>query len=319
MAEVTRLVMGCADVGNLWRAIGDGDAAALLGAAWECGIRRFDTAPHYGLGLSERRLGAFLAGRPRAGFAVSTKVGRRLVPSPGTAHRTDADHGFAVPADHRRVWDFTPSGIRACLAGSLERLGLDRIDVALLHDPEEQDGDAGPSIASGTAALAALRTEGLVGAVGIGSKSVDALLAAVRTGAVDVVLVAGRYTLLEQSAAEVLLPECAARGVEVLVAGVFNSGLLATPRPMPGDRYEYAAAPPALLARARELAARCAVHGVELPAAALQFPLRHPAVARVVLGAADAEQVRHNVRRAAEPVPEALWAALTECGLVPAW
>lgn len=309
MAEVTRLVMGCADVGNLWRAVGDREAAALLGAAWACGIRRFDTAPHYGLGLSERRLGAFLAGRPRASFAVSTKVGRRLVPSPGTAHRPD-HHGFAVPADHRRVWDFTPDGIRACLAGSLQRLGLDGVDVALLHDPEEQDGDVAATIASGIETLAALRASGLVGAVGIGSKSVDALLAAVRTGAVDVVLVAGRYTLLEQPAAETLLPECAARGVEVLVAGVFNSGLLATPDPAPGDRYEYAAAPPALLARARELAARCAAHGVELPAAALQFPLRHPAVTRVVLGAADAEQVRANVRRAAEPVPDALWAEL---------
>jgi D-threo-aldose 1-dehydrogenase len=216
-----------------------------------------------------------------------------------------------VPADQRRVWDFSPAGIRASLAGSRQRLGLDRIDVAMLHDPDEQEPSAvGPAITSGLAALATLRAEGAVDMIGIGSKSTDALLTAVRTGLVDVVMVAGRYTLLEQPAAEQLLPECAERGITVLAAAVFNSGLLATPDPGPDARYEYGTVPPAVLARARTLAARCAEHGVELPTAALQFPLRHPAVGRVVLAGADAAQVRQNVARVAAPVPEQLWAEL---------
>lgn len=309
-ADAGRLVMGCANAGNLWQAITDDEATALLAAAWDGDIRWFDTAPHYGLGLSERRLGTFLRGRPRAEFVVSTKVGKRLVPSPETAGQWD-DQGFAVHADQRRVWDFSPAGIRASLAGSLARLGLDRVDAALLHDPDEQASAAvGPAITSGLAALAELRADGAVDMIGIGSKSTDALLVAVRTGLVDVVMVAGRYTLLEQPAAEQLLPECAERGIRVLVAGVFNSGLLATPDPGPDARYEYAAVPPTILSRARALAARCADHGVELPAAALQFPLRHPAVGRVVIAGADAAQVRQNLARAAAPVPEELWAEL---------
>jgi D-threo-aldose 1-dehydrogenase len=310
MVAADRLAMGCANAGNLWQAITDDEAAALLGAAWDGGIRWFDTAPHYGLGLSESRLGAFLAGRLREEFVVSTKVGKLLVPSPETAGRWD-DQGFAVPADRRRVWDFSPAGVRASLAGSLQRLGLDRVDIALLHDPDEQEAAAvGPAITSGLAALAALRAEGTVDMIGIGSKSTDALLAAVRTGLVDVVMVAGRYTLLEQPAAEQLLPECAERGITVLVAGVFNSGLLATPAPGPDARYEYGTVPPGVLARARELARRCTAQGVELPTAALQFPLRHPAVARVVIAGADAAQVQQNLARAGAPVPEQLWAEL---------
>lgn len=309
-ADPGRLAMGCANAGNLWQAITDDEAAALHGAAWDSGIRWFDTAPHYGLGLSERRLGAFLAGQPRDEFVVSTKVGKLLVPSPETAGRWD-EQGFAVHADQRRVWDFSPAGIRASLAGSRQRLGLDRIDVALLHDPDEQAPAAvGPAITSGLGALAALREAGTVDMIGIGSKSTDALLAAARTGLVDVVMVAGRYTLLEQPAAEWLLPECAERGITVLVAGVFNSGLLATSDPGPDARYEYGDVPPSVLARARSLAARCTAHGVELPTAALQFPLRHPAVGRVVIAGADAAQVRQNVERAAAPVPDELWAEL---------
>ncbi|MGI5131429.1 aldo/keto reductase [Pseudonocardia sp. CA-107938] len=309
MIGTDRLAMGCANVGNLWQAITDDEAAALLASAWDAGIRWFDTAPHYGLGLSERRLGQFLAGRPDAEFVVSTKVGKLLVPSPETAGQWD-EQGFAVPAEWRRAWDFTREGVRASLAASAERLGC-RIEVALLHDPDEQEPAAvGPSITSGMAALAELREEGAVDRIGIGSKSTDALLAAVRTGLADVVMIAGRYTLLEQPAAARLLPECADRGVEVLVAGVFNSGLLATSDPGPDAHYEYGAVPPAVLEKARELAARCTAHGVELPTAALQFPLRHPAVRRIVIAGADAAQVRQNVARLAEPVPDELWAEL---------
>jgi D-threo-aldose 1-dehydrogenase len=301
MLELGRLGHGAANIGNLYRPMSDEDAWAVLDAAWASGIRHFDTAPHYGLGLSERRLGAFLATKPRDEYVVSTKVGRLLRPSPETADRLDDENQFAVPASLKRVWDFSARGVRASLEESLERLGLDAVDVLYLHDPDEHDPVA--DIASGAPALAALRDEGLVRAVGIGSKSSEALVTAVRTGALDLVMVAGRYTLLEQ-AAEVVAA-CGEAGVGIVAAAVFNSGLLATPQP--GGRYEYGAVPAALLERARRLAGACERHGVTLPEAALQFPLREPAVRSVVVGAASAEQVRENARRLEVEIPEALW------------
>ena len=295
------LGQGAANVGNLYRAMTDEQAWAVLDAAWECGIRYFDTAPHYGLGLSERRLGAFLAGKPRAEYVVSTKVGRLLRPSPETADRLDDANQFAVPASLQRAWDFSAGGIRASLEESLGRLGLDRVDVLFLHDPDEHDLAA--DLATGVPALAALRDEGLVREIGIGSKSTEALLAAVRTGALDLAMVAGRYTLLEQ--ADGLVAACRENGVEIVAAAVFNSGLLSTPRP--GDRYEYGAVPADVLARAKRLAEVCERHGVTLPEAALQFPLREPVVRSVVVGAASPEQVRENARRITVNIPEALW------------
>jgi D-threo-aldose 1-dehydrogenase len=300
-AAATKLGHGAANVGNLYRAMTDEEARAVLDAAWDCGIRYFDTAPHYGLGLSERRLGAFLAGKPRAEYVVSTKVGRLLRPSPETADRLDDENQFAVPASLRRVWDFSAAGIRASLQESLERLGLDAVDVLYLHDPDEHDLAA--DLATGVPALAALRDEGLVREVGIGSKSTEALLAAVRTGALDLAMVAGRYTLLEQ--ADELVAACREHGVGIVAAAIFNSGLLSTPRP--GDRYEYGAVPADVLARAERLAEVCERHGVTLPEAALQFPLREPAVRSIVVGAATPEQVRENARRFAVAIPEALW------------
>jgi D-threo-aldose 1-dehydrogenase len=298
---VGELGLGAANVGNLYRAISDEDAWAVLEAAWESGIRSFDTAPHYGLGLSERRLGAFLATKPRADYVVSTKVGRLLRPSPETADRLDEPNQFAVPASLKRVWDFSAGGIRASLEESLERLGLQRVDIIYLHDPDEHDLAA--DLATGVPAVAALRDEGLVGAVGIGSKSTEALVAAVRTGALDLAMVAGRYTLLEQ--ADEVVAACRETGVGIVAAAVFNSGLLSTPRP--GGRYEYGAVPSELLERARRIAGVCERHGVTLPEAALQFPLREPVVRSVVVGAASAEQVRENARRMEAEIPEALW------------
>ena len=295
------LGLGAANVGNLYRAISDEDARAVLDAAWESGIRHYDTAPHYGLGLSERRLGAFLATKPRSEYVVSTKVGRLLRPSPETAGRLDDENQFAVPASLRRVWDFTAAGIRASLEESLERLGLERVDVVYLHDPDEHDLAA--DLASGIPAVAALRDEGLVDAVGIGSKSAEALTAAVRTGGLDLAMVAGRYTLLEQ--ADDLVAACLETGVGIVAAAVYNSGLLATPDL--GSRYEYGAVPAEVLERARRIADVCERHGVTLPEAALQFPLREPAVRSVVVGAASPEQVRENVRRMQVEIPEALW------------
>jgi D-threo-aldose 1-dehydrogenase len=298
---VGELGLGAANVGNLYRAMGDEDAWAVLDAAWESGIRHFDTAPHYGLGLSERRLGAFLATKPRGDYVVSTKVGRLLRPSPETADRLDEPNQFAVPASLKRVWDFSADGIRAGLEESLERLGLQRVDVLYLHDPDEHDLAA--DLATGIPAVAALRDEGLVEAVGIGSKSTDALVAAVRTGALDLAMVAGRYTLLEQ--ADEVVAACRETDTGIVAAAVFNSGLLATPRP--GGRYEYGTVPAELLARAERIAAVCERHGVTLPEAALQFPLREPAVHSVVVGAATPEQVRENARRMRVEIPEALW------------
>jgi D-threo-aldose 1-dehydrogenase len=292
---------GAANVGNLYRAMTDEEAWAVLDAAWEAGIRYFDAAPHYGLGLSERRLGAFLAGKPRGEYTVSTKAGRLLRPSPETADRLDDENQFAVPASLRRVWDFSADGIRTSLEESLQRLGLDRVDVLFLHDPDEHDLEAG--LDSSVPALAALREEGLVSEVGIGSKSTEALLAAVRTGALDLAMVAGRYTLLEQAGA--LVAACRENGVGIVAAAVYNSGLLASPRP--GGRYEYGDVPADVLARAERLAQVCERHGVTLPEAALQFPLREPAVRSVVVGAATPEQVRENARRFAVEIPEALW------------
>jgi D-threo-aldose 1-dehydrogenase len=305
------LGLGCAQLGNLYEERTDEESLAIVDAAWDAGIRYFDTAPHYGLGLSERRLGAALAGRPRADFTVSTKVGRLLEPTDEGG--LDLADGFAVPRTHRRVWDFSRDGVRRSIEESLTRLGLDRIDIALLHDPEHLPEQA---LREGFPALLELRAEGIVGAVGSGSKDAGMLTRVVAECTPDVVMVAGRYTLLEQPAAAELLPACAAAGVGVLAVGVFNSGLLAEDVPRDGLPYEYGAAPSQLLRRAAQLAEACAAHGTTLPAAAIAFPARHPAVAAVVVGADSAEQVRRNAALFAAPPPDALWPDLVQRGLL---
>ncbi|GAB2998083.1 aldo/keto reductase [Amycolatopsis acidiphila] len=307
------LGLGAANLGNLYAPMGDEQAHAVLETAWECGIRYFDTAPHYGLGLSERRLGAFLATKPREEFVVSTKVGRLLVPDPGGVG-LDVANLFHVPAGHRRVWDFSADGVRRGLDESLARLGLGSVDLVYLHDPEEYG--LGAALAEGLPAVAALRDEGLVSAVGMGSKSVEALAAGARSGLLDVLMVAGRCTLLDQSAFDEVLPECRARSVEVVAAAVFNSGLLATATPSESAHYEYAAVPPDVLVKAREIAAVCAEFEVELPAAALHYPLRDPVVRTVVAGAATADEVRQNHERSRGSVPDELWTTLRDKGLI---
>lgn len=305
---------GAANVGNLYRAIGDEEARAILEAAWDSGVRYFDTAPHYGLGLSERRLGAFLATKPREEFVVSTKVGRLLVPNPSGADTLDLAHDFAVPADHRRVWDFTAAGVRRSLEESLERLGLDRVDVVYVHDPERHDLEL--ALRDGLPAAAALREEGLVTAVGVGSMDTAALRAAASSGLADLLMVAGRYTLVDRSAADEVLPACRAHGVGVVAAAVFNSGLLADDEPRDDALFDYVPATPEMLARTRRIAALCREHGVSLPTAALQFPLRESLVRSVVVGGATPEHVRENAARMAAPVPERLWDTLRDEGLV---
>jgi D-threo-aldose 1-dehydrogenase len=306
-----RLGLGCAQLGNLYQERSDADARAIVEAAWDAGIRYFDTAPHYGLGLSERRLGAALAGRPRAQYTVSTKVGRLLEPTADGGD--DLADGFAVPRTHRRVWDFSRDGVRRSIEESLQRLGLDRVDIALLHDLEHRPEEA---LRHGYPALAELRAEGVVGAIGAGSKDADMLARVVQECGPDVVMVAGRYTLLEQPAAARLLPACTAAGVGVFAVGVFNSGLLAEDTPRAGLHYDYGAAPPHLVRRAAQIAEVCAEHGTTLPAAAIAFPARHPAVTTVVLGADSADQVRRNAELSVTPPPESLWAGLAERGLL---
>jgi D-threo-aldose 1-dehydrogenase len=308
--EVTELGFGAAPIGNLYREVSAAEARDAVDAAWAAGVRYFDTAPHYGLGLSERRLGAALADRPRAEYVLSTKVGRLLRPQPGGG---PDPAGFVVPATHRRVWDFSADGVRRSLASSLERLGLDRIDVVLLHDPDEHWAQA---VSQAYPALARLRDEGVVGAIGVGMNQWQMPARFVRETDLDVVLLAGRYTLLEQPAADELLPLCAERGVSVLAAGVFNSGLLARPEVPQDATYDYAPAPAGLLAKARRIAAVCRRHGTSLPRAAAWFPLGHPAVASVVLGTHHAAQVTENAGLFAEPLPAELWADLRAEGLL---
>ncbi len=308
---VGELSLGCAQLGNLYLEVSDEDARSTVDAAWENGIRHFDTAPHYGLGLSERRLGAALADRPRSGYVLSSKVGRLLEPLPAVDGLDD--DGFAVPRTHRRVFDFSRDGIRRSFAESLERLGVERLDIAYLHDPDDHISEV---LASGVAALAELRAEGAVTAIGAGMNASAPLARLVRETDVDVVMLAGRYTLLDQSSLDDLLPACAERGVAVVAAGVFNSGILARPEPPEHAKYDYADAPAELLGRAHAIARVCARYATTLPDAAIAFPLAHPAVVSVCVGARSPGQIRRNVEMYADGVPTELWVELKERGLL---
>jgi aryl-alcohol dehydrogenase-like predicted oxidoreductase len=308
---VTELALGCAALGNLFQPVTDEAAHATVEAAWDAGIRTFDTAPHYGLGLSERRLGAALRDRPRDTYTLSTKVGRLLVPSPDGGVGDDLAHGFAVPAAHRRVWDFSADGVLRSLEASLERLGLDHVDVVLLHDPDDH---ADQALDEAYPALERLRTEGVIGAIGVGMNQSALPARFMRETDIDVVLLAGRYTLLEQDGLTELLPEAAARGRSVVIGGVFNSGLLTAPRP--DATYDYAPAPQPVLDRALRLLEVCERHGVPLRAAALRFPFGHRAVASVLTGARSPQEVRDTVEQLRRPLPHALWDELRAEGLL---
>ncbi|MFI8455421.1 aldo/keto reductase [Kitasatospora sp. NPDC085464] len=308
---VGELAFGAAGIGNLFTPLTDADAEQAVAAAWECGVRYFDTAPHYGLGLSERRLGRALRGRPRDQYVLSTKVGRLLRPAPEPAG-DDLAHGFAVPATRHRVWDFSAAGVRRSIEDSLERLGLDRIDVVYLHDPDDH---AEQALAEAYPELARLRAEGMVGAIGVGMNQAELLTRFVRETDLDAVLLAGRYSLLDQRGLTELLPLAAERGVGVVIGGVFNSGLLADPRP--GATFDYAAAPAELIARALDLKAVCEKHGVPLRAAALRFPFGHPAVVSVLVGTRNAGEARDAAAMLRHPVPDELWAELKDRDLLP--
>ncbi|MEV5904347.1 aldo/keto reductase [Streptomyces sp. NPDC052127] len=307
---VSPLAFGAAVIGNLFTEVGEEQAHEAVAAAWQQGIRYFDTAPHYGLGLSERRLGAALREHPRSRYTVSTKVGRRLEATDGGGD--DLADGFAVPATHRRVWDFSADGVRRTLEASLERLGLDRVDVVYLHDPDEH---AEQAFREGYPALEKLRAEGVVGAIGAGMNQAEMLTRFVRDTDVDVVLCAGRYTLLDQRAGVELLPAAVERGVSVVVGGAFNSGLLADPRP--GATFDYARAPAGLLDRALRMKETAERHGITLRAAALAFCAAHPAVASVLVGTRSAAEVRDCAEQFTTQVPVAFWQELRDTGLLP--
>ncbi len=307
---LTRLVLGCAPLGGLFAPVSDEDAAATLDAAWRAGIRAFDTAPHYGVGLAEERLGAALRSWPRAQVAVSSKVGRLLVP---TDEDVDGAEGFFATPRRRRVRDDSRDGVRRSVEQSLERLGTDHLDIALVHDPDDHFAAARDAAIP---ALVELRDEGVVRAVGVGMNQTAMLERFVAETDIDCVLVAGRYSLLDASAAAGLFPACQARGVAVLAAGVFNSGILADPRP--GATFDYAPASADLVERATAIRAVCGRHGVAIAAAALHYVLAHPAVTAAVVGARSAYEVSENVRHLATPVPSELFDELEAEGLLAA-
>jgi len=305
-ADLGRLGLGTAGIGNLFHEVSDEEARAIVAAAWDGGVRYFDTAPHYGLGLAERRLGAALASYPRSEYLLSTKVGRILEPtSPGVSGLDD--EGFVVPAAYRRVWDPSPAGVRRSLTESLERIGTEWIDIAYLHDPDEYDLEGG--VTAGMPALAEVKEAGLVRAIGIGSKSVAALAMAVRTGLCDLVMVAGRLTILDDSGAE-LTELCQQHRVGIVNVGVFNSGALAAPRPSPGLHFEYAPITPERLAELERVHEVCAEFGVSVTDAALQFSWQLPGVVNVTVGASKASQIGKSLAGMSVEIDPALWPAL---------
>lgn len=318
---VTRLGLGGASIGGLYRDVPDDEAVALVEHAWDAGVRYFDTAPLYGYGRSERRFGRALAARPRDAFVLSTKVGRLVreaaaLPPGVDIDRQDLDGTpdayYADVGTRRIVFDYSADGVRRSLEESLDRLGLDRVDVAYIHDPDDHWQAA---IDGAYPALEALRAEGRIGAIGAGMNQAPMLARFVRETDVDVLLVAGRYTLLDHAALADLLPACERRGVAVTIGGVMNSGLLADPGA--GARFNYRAAPPELIERAGRLGAVCARHGVALRAAAIQFPLAHPAVVSLIAGVRTVDHLDEYPAAMRLPIPPDLWAELRHEGLIP--
>lgn len=304
-----QLTLGCAQIGNLGAAMSDETAQAILETAWAGGIRRFDTAPHYGLGLSERRLGQFLATKPREQFVVSTKVGRLLVPVDAAGPDVQDDEGFAVPRTHRRRWDFSADGIVASFEASRERLGLDQVDILYLHDPEEHVEEA---LTGGVRGLSFLRESGMVTETGIGNKNVDVLEEMITRASFDRIMLAGRYTLLDQSADPTLFAACRKRGVLVDNAAVFNSGILAR-SPVPDDaQFEYATATSEILDRARAIDSKLKARGISLAAGALAFARRLEIFNSIVVGAADPSQLASILEWWNTQVPASVWRTLEE-------
>jgi D-threo-aldose 1-dehydrogenase len=309
------LGMGGAPLGNLFTVVEEADARASLAAAWDGGIRHFDTAPHYGAGLSEHRMGEFLRGKPRDEFTISTKVGRMLTAAQDVP---ELDQGFVRALPFRRSVDYSYAGAMRSIEDSLQRMGLSRFDIVYIHDvSEDWHGPAWTqrmqeAMTGAAVALTELRRQGVIRAWGLGVNLVAPCLVALEQAEPDLFLIAGRYTLLDHTALAELFPACAAKGVKCVLGGPYNSGLLAG-----GTTFNYETAPPELAARAQAIGAICAGHGVDLKAAALQFCAAHPQVAVVIPGARNAAEAAENARLMAAPIPPALWADLRAAGLLP--
>jgi D-threo-aldose 1-dehydrogenase len=304
---VTQFGLGTAPLGGLFAPVSDTEAEATIVRAWSLGVRYFDTAPLYGFGLAEQRLGRFLRTRPRDEYVVSTKVGRLLRAS----ERSSEDDHYKGTSNLRPQFDYSYDGVMRSVDESLARLGLDRIDILLVHDPDDHYDAA---VSGAFRALQKLRDDGSVRAIGAGMNQSEMLTRFAQTVPVDCFLLAGRYTLLDQGALDALFPICLARNIGILLGGIYNSGILADPDGTAKFNYEDADA--ALMARARELDALCKQHGTSLKAAAIQFVLAHPAVTVALQGARSAVEAADNVAMANTHVPPAFWQELRARELV---
>lgn len=311
-APVARVGFGGAPIGGLFTAVSDQDAFRALDTAWNASIRYFDTAPLYGYGLSERRLGEFLRGRPRSAYRLSTKVGRVLVAPRGSRDESGSLAAFSGALPYDAVYDFSTDGIRRSLESSLERLQVDYVDVAFIHDPDKHMDQA---MREAFPALRRLQAEGLIREIGVGMNACEPLSHFVESYLPDAVMIAGRYTLLDQSAERALFPVCERLGVRVVAAGVFNSGILARAEVPEDATFDYLRADAQMLARARRIATLCRSYAVPLPAVAIAFVLRNPAVASIVLGMRSPDEVHEDVDYLQSKVPDTLWEELAAEGV----
>lgn len=319
--EFTEIGFGGAPLGNLYRAISEKEAQDTLNAAWKAGVRYYDTAPLYGLGLSETRINHFLRDKPRDKYALSTKVGRRLQVVPA-AERTGIGKFFNTPA-RREIYDYTYDGVKRSFEDSFERLGVDRIDILYVHDLDVfthgsaavRDRYIDELMKGGYRALVELRDQKVIKAFGAGVNEWQACQMLAERGDFDIFLLAGRYTLLEQEALDSFLPLCEKRGIGIVIGGPYNSGILAT-GPKRGAFYNYSPAPKEILKRVAEIQAIARRHRVTLPEAALRFPLVHPSVVSVIPGAARPSEVKLNIRTLSKKIPKAMWKDLKAAGLI---
>lgn len=317
----TELGFGTAPLGNLYQAVDEAAARKTLEAAWDAGCRYFDTAPLYGLGLSETRLNGFLRGKKRDDYLLSTKIGRLLALCP-PGERTGIGKFFNTPT-RREVFDYSLDGVLRSLEFSLERLGLDRIDIVYAHDVDifthgskaASDKAIAELMNGGYKALARLRDEKVIGAIGAGVNEWQVAETLARAGDFDLFLLAGRYTLLEQDALESFLPLCLEKNIGITLGGPFNSGILAT-GPKPGAFYNYSEAPPKILARVKHIEQVCRAHGVKLAEAAIRFPLGHAAVKSVIPGGKKPAEIKRNAEMLRVKIPAALWRDLKAQGLM---
>ena len=317
--SVTAMGFGGAPIGNFLKPIGEETVKALIDRAWDAGLRMFDTAPGYGHGLSELRMGHYLRWRPRDEFVLSTKVGRVLEPAP----RKDIDFAPWVDAAAFKFrYDYSYDGTMRAFEGSLQRIGLEHIDIALIHDcdvfvhgPELQKAYFKEAIEGAYKALDKLRSAGVVKAIGFGVNDTEVMLAAMRETDSDVLLCSNRYTLLEQDTLDELLPLMAARKASIIIGGGFNGGILATGS-VPGAKYFYAPAPEPIMARVRKMEAVCARHKVPLAAAAMQFVIAHPVVATHTPGSRTVAQLEQLLAWNDLPIPGEFWAEMTHEGLI---